>query len=152
MIRMPSDPRLFLMDWLINSLFLCGLCLPVYFVFRQATRGLLGGALSFWVCITAALVVSVEYGVDTDLAPGFYLLGGWLIGLVYCVPAIAVVSVWRSWRPNPYGYCRKCGRCMKADLPHCPVGHSPVDLSRGFEVKMKSAGSPQGEAHESEAR
>jgi hypothetical protein len=134
MIRIPSDPRIFLIDWGGNFLALCGLCIPIYLLVRQAGRGWIGGALSFWLCMTAAVFLYEFAGEDMDLAPGAYLIGGWLIGLMYCLPILILVEIWRALRPNPYGYCKKCGRSIKVDQARCPVGHSSEDLSRGFEV------------------
>ena len=136
MIHIPTDPRLFLIEWICNFLMVCGLCLPVYFVFRQAKQGLLIGAITFWFFITAGLFLLESVGEDMDMAPGWYLIGGWLVGLLYCLPPLAVITVWRARCPNPDGYCRKCGRAIKADQTRCPVGHSLSDISRGFEVKL----------------
>jgi predicted membrane channel-forming protein YqfA (hemolysin III family) len=124
----------FVLDWSANFFLICGCCVPVYHVVRQAKRGVLAGALWFWVCATTGLILTTLAGNDMDLAPGCYLVSGWLLGLLYCLPILAVVGIWRAWRPNPHGYCRKCGRALKADQAHCPVGHPSLELPRGFEV------------------
>ena len=134
MIHIPSDPTLFFIDWSSNALILSGLGVPIYFVIRRAGKGLLGGALWFWLCITAALFLREYSGEDMDMAPGCYLVVGWLVGLIYCLPTLAIVSAWRAWRPNPAGYCHKCGRAIRADQDRCPAGHSSANQPRGFEV------------------
>ena len=132
---MPVALRYFCLYWSANYFLFCALCLPVYLVARRAARGVLSGALSFWVCMVAATFLYELYGVDLDLALGGYLVFGWLVGVMYCLPTLVVISAWRAWRPNPHGYCPRCNRAIKADRAHCPVGHVLSDRSRGFEVK-----------------
>jgi hypothetical protein len=138
MARTPFDPFSLVLKWSVAFLFLSALCVPNYFVVRQARKGVLGGMLSFWLGMTAALFLIELAGEDMDPAPGCYLVAGWLVGLMYCLPALILIEAWRAWHPNPGGYCKTCGRAVKLDQIRCPAGHFPEGLPRGFEVLQAS--------------
>jgi hypothetical protein len=130
-----TELQILLLNWICVALFLAALLIPIFFVVQRGVRGLSSGVGAFWGCMVVALFVATFAGEDFDLAPGCYLVGGWLFGLIYCLPVLILVMAWRAIWPNPHGYCPKCGRAIRPDRFCCPA--SAAWSVRGFEPILR---------------
>lgn len=109
-------------------LMLAALLLPVYCIAKWERTGFVLGVLAFWACFTAGLWILPMYGEDPDLARGCFFFGGWLVGVVYCVPIYAAKALLRP-RTRSQGEfrCPRCGYCQRSTPARCPdCGTAPV--------------------------